>query len=70
MSTSEDLVAIIERTFQESQPALVAEILARRLTSTNKDLVTLIAKMLEKAQPGPGAEIEQLCDRLLRQWPF
>lgn len=70
MSTSEDLVAIIERTLQEYQPGLVAEILARRLTSTNKDLVTLIAKMLEKAQPGPGAEIEQLCDRLLRQWPF
>jgi CRP-like cAMP-binding protein len=69
-STNEDLVAIIAKTFQESQPGLVAEILARRLTSTNKDLVVLIAKMLEKSQPGPVAEIEQLCDRLLRQWSF
>ncbi len=48
----------------------VARNLARRLTATNKDLVVLIAKMLEKSQPGPVAEIEQLCDRLLRQWSF
>ncbi len=69
-ATNEDLVVLIEKTFQESQPGLVAEILARRLTATNKDLVVLIAKMLEKSQPGPVAEIEQLCDRLLRQWSF
>ncbi len=69
-ATNEDLVVLIEKTFQESQPGLVAEILARRLTATNKDLVVLIAKMLEKAQPGPVAEIEQLCDRLLSQWSF
>jgi hypothetical protein len=48
----------------------VAEILARQLTATNEDLVVLIAKMLQKSQPGPVAEIEQLCDRLLRQWSF
>jgi CRP-like cAMP-binding protein len=48
----------------------VARNLARRLAATNEDLVVLIAKMLQKSQPGPVAEIEQLCDRLLRQWSF
>lgn len=69
-ATNEDLVLLIDKMFQKSQPGLVAEILARRLTATNKDLVLLIAKMLQKSQPGPVAEIEQLCDRLLRQWSF
>ncbi len=69
-ATNEDLVVLIAKMLQKSQPGLVAEILARRLTATNEDLVVLIAKMLQKSQPGPVAEIEQLCDRLLRQWSF